>query len=43
LVIALAKSRPGAINFASIGNASPPHLAGKLFNQIAGVTLVHVP
>ena len=42
-LIALAKARPGSINFASIGNASPPHLAGELFNQIAGVTLVHVP
>lgn len=42
-LIALAKSKPGSINYASIGNASPPHLAGELFNQIAGVTLVHVP
>jgi tripartite-type tricarboxylate transporter receptor subunit TctC len=42
-LIALAKARPGSINFASIGNASPPHLAGELFNQIAGVKMVHVP
>lgn len=42
-LIALAKARPGAINFASIGNASPPHLAGELFNQLAGVRTVHVP
>lgn len=42
-LVALAKSKPGAINFASIGNASPPHLAGELFNQIAGVSMVHVP
>jgi tripartite-type tricarboxylate transporter receptor subunit TctC len=42
-LVALAKAKPGSINFASIGNASPPHLAGELFNQIAGVTLVHVP
>ena len=42
-LVALAKSKPGAINYASIGNASPPHLAGELFNQIAGVTMVHVP
>jgi len=41
--IALAKSKPGALNYASIGNASPPHLAGELFNQLAGVKLVHVP
>ncbi len=42
-LIALAKARPGAINFASIGSASPPHLAGELFNQLAGVQMVHVP
>jgi tripartite-type tricarboxylate transporter receptor subunit TctC len=42
-VIALAKAKPGSINFASIGNASPPHLAGELLNQLAGVQLVHVP
>jgi tripartite-type tricarboxylate transporter receptor subunit TctC len=42
-LVALAKAKPGSINFASIGNASPPHLAGELFNQLAGVSLVHVP
>lgn len=42
-LVALVKSKPGAINFASIGNASPPHLAGELFNQLAGVRMVHVP
>ena len=42
-LIALAKAKPGAIHFASIGNASPPHLAGELFNQLAGVRMVHVP
>jgi tripartite-type tricarboxylate transporter receptor subunit TctC len=40
--VALAKSKPGALNYASIGNASPPHLAGELFNQLAGVKMVHV-
>ncbi len=42
-LIALAKAKPGSINYASIGNASPPHLAGELFNQLAGVQMVHVP
>lgn len=42
-LIALAKARPGALNFASSGNASPGHLAGELFNTMAGVKLVHVP
>jgi tripartite-type tricarboxylate transporter receptor subunit TctC len=38
-----AKSNPGRVNFASIGNASPPHLAGEFFKQLAGVDIVHVP
>ncbi len=42
-LIALAKSRPGALNFASIGNASPPHLAGETLKIQAGVNVVHVP
>lgn len=42
-LIALAKSKPGSVNYASIGNASPPHLAGELFGQLAGVSLTHVP
>jgi tripartite-type tricarboxylate transporter receptor subunit TctC len=42
-LIALAKARPGALNFASSGNASPGHLAGELFKSMAKVNLVHVP
>lgn len=42
-LIALAKAKPGSVNYASIGNASPPHLAGELFGQLAGVQLTHVP
>ncbi len=42
-LIALAKAKPGALNFASSGNASPGHLAGELFKNMAGVKLVHVP
>lgn len=42
-LIALAKAKPGSVNYASIGNASPPHLAGELFGQLAGVSLTHVP
>lgn len=41
--IALAKRRPGQINFASSGVGSVMHLAGELFNMMAGVELVHVP
>jgi tripartite-type tricarboxylate transporter receptor subunit TctC len=42
-LVALAKARPGALNFASSGTASPGHLAGELFKSMAGVKLVHVP
>jgi tripartite-type tricarboxylate transporter receptor subunit TctC len=42
-LIALAKSKPGSINYGSAGNGSIQHLAGELFKSIAGVDLVHVP
>ena len=42
-LIALAKSRPGQLNYASSGNGTPPHLAGELFKSMAGVNIVHVP
>jgi tripartite-type tricarboxylate transporter receptor subunit TctC len=41
--IALAKSQPGAMNYASSGNGTPYHMAGELFKALAGVNLVHVP
>jgi tripartite-type tricarboxylate transporter receptor subunit TctC len=41
--IALAKSRPGQINFGSAGSGSTLHLAGEMFNSLAGVKMVHVP
>jgi len=41
--IALAKSKPGGMNFGSGGNGTSNHLAGELFNIVAGVELVHVP
>jgi tripartite-type tricarboxylate transporter receptor subunit TctC len=41
--IAYAKSNPGKINMASSGIGSFPHIAGELFNRMAGVNLVHVP
>jgi tripartite-type tricarboxylate transporter receptor subunit TctC len=41
--IALAKAKPGQINFASSGSGSSIHLSGELFNTVAGVRLVHVP
>jgi tripartite-type tricarboxylate transporter receptor subunit TctC len=42
-LIALAKSKPGHLNFASSGVATTPHLAGALLNARAGIELVHVP
>ncbi len=41
--IALAKSKPGEINFGSSGSGSSVHLSGELFNMAAGVKLTHVP
>ncbi len=42
-LIALTRAKPGEINFASSGHGTPAHLAGELFNSMAGVKLVHVP
>ena len=42
-VIALAKSKPGQLNFASAGTGGTSHLAGEVFNMIAGVKTQHVP
>jgi tripartite-type tricarboxylate transporter receptor subunit TctC len=41
--IALAKEKPGKINFASAGRASSSYIAGELFKQTAGIDIVHVP
>ena len=41
--IALAKSNPGALFYASSGNGTPYHMAGELFKSMAGVDIVHVP
>jgi tripartite-type tricarboxylate transporter receptor subunit TctC len=41
--IALLKSRPGALNYASSGNGTPYHMAGELFKAMAGVDIVHIP
>jgi len=42
-LVALAKARPGQVNFAGSGSGSTPHLAAELFNTLAAVTMVHVP
>jgi tripartite-type tricarboxylate transporter receptor subunit TctC len=42
-LVALAKSQPGKLNFASTGPGSMPHLAGELFRLAAKIDVVHVP
>jgi tripartite-type tricarboxylate transporter receptor subunit TctC len=42
-LIALAKAKPGALNFGSAGSGGSNHLAGELFNVMAGVRIVHIP
>mgnify|MGYP003338549599 CR=1 FL=1 len=42
-LIALAKTRPGQLGYASIGIASPQHLAGELLQKQAGITITNVP
>jgi tripartite-type tricarboxylate transporter receptor subunit TctC len=41
--IALAKSKPGKLNYASSGTGTPYHMAGELFKAMAGVDIVHIP
>src|SRR5256712_3958939 len=42
-LIALAKARPGELNYASSGSGAAAHLAGELFKAMTGVDMVHVP
>jgi tripartite-type tricarboxylate transporter receptor subunit TctC len=42
-LLALARSKPGQLNYASSGPGTPYHMAGELFKSMAGVDLVHVP
>jgi len=42
-LIALAKTKPGKINYASSGNGTPYHMAGELFKYLAGVDMTHIP
>ncbi len=42
-LIALAKAKPGALNFPSAGVGSSSHLAGELLKSLAGISMVHIP
>ena len=41
-LIALARAKPGVLNYASSGVGAPPHLSGEMFNSLAKVKLTHV-
>ena len=42
-LVQLAKSKPGALNYASAGVGTPAHLAGEMLNLLAGIKLTHIP
>lgn len=42
-LVKLARAKPGTLNYGSAGNGSPAHLAGAMFDVLAGVRTVHVP
>ena len=42
-LVALAKSQPGKLSYASSGTGTPPHLAGELFVQSTGASITHIP
>ena len=42
-LVALAKSKPGKLNYASSGNGTPYHMAGELFKHMAGISMTHIP
>jgi len=42
-LVAIAKAKPGSLNYASPGNGSIPHLGAELFKRVAGIDIVHIP
>jgi tripartite-type tricarboxylate transporter receptor subunit TctC len=42
-LVALAKAKPGELNFASSSTGGSPHLSGEMFKQMTGANIVHVP
>ena len=42
-LIALAKAKPGQLNYASAGSGTSPHLAAELFKAMAGIEMTHIP
>ena len=41
--VALARAKPGSLNYSSAGNGTSNHLAGELFKSMAGIDIVHIP
>jgi len=42
-VIKMSKAKPGSLNFASVGNGTPSHIAGELIKLRTGIDMVHIP
>jgi len=42
-LVALAKAKPGTLNYASVGNGTSPHLGGELLKSLTNTSIVHVP
>ena len=42
-LVALAKAKPGTLNYATYGNGTTPHLAAELFREATGTNIVHIP
>jgi tripartite-type tricarboxylate transporter receptor subunit TctC len=42
-VVVMAKAHPGSLNFASVGNGTPSHIAGELLKLRTGIDIVHIP
>jgi len=42
-VVKMAKQKPGALNFGSVGNGTPSHIAGELLKLKSGIDMVHIP
>ena len=42
-LIALAKARPGQLNYGSGGRGTPAHVAGEIFKTATGINIIHVP
>ena len=42
-LVAMARAKPGTLNFASVGNGTPSHIAGELLKLKTGIDIVHVP